>query len=69
MGLIEIILTIALLGLIVWAVTTFIPMPEKFKQVIYVVAGVFLLLWLIGLLTGHAPRIRLGAADAVETRA
>ena len=35
---IELIVTIAILGLIVWAIVTFIPMPVGFKNVIYVVA-------------------------------
>lgn len=44
---IEIILTIAIVGLIVWALTYFIPMPEKFKTGIYVVAGILLLLYIL----------------------
>lgn len=44
---ITLIIVIALMGLIVWAVTYFIPMPEKFKVAIYVVAGVCLLLYLL----------------------
>lgn len=47
MGMITIIIDIALVGLIVYLVTTFIPMPQKFRQAIYIVAGVGLLLWLL----------------------
>lgn len=56
--LISLIISIALLGLIVWAVTYFIPMPEKFKTLIYVVAGVCLLLYLLyylGVWHGFTP--------------
>lgn len=45
--LISILITIALVGLVVWALTFFIPMPEKFKTLIYVIAGVFCLLYLL----------------------
>ncbi len=38
------ILTIALIGLLVWAVTSFIPMPEGFKKVIYAVGIIIVIL-------------------------
>jgi predicted membrane channel-forming protein YqfA (hemolysin III family) len=44
---IGIILTIAILGLVVYLVTTFIPMPPPFKTVIYVIAVVLLLLYVL----------------------
>lgn len=47
MSLIGLIVAIAVLGLIVWGITTLIPMPEKFKQAIYVVAVIVLVLYLL----------------------
>lgn len=44
---ISLIVLIALLGLLVWALTTFIPMPPAFKTAIVVIATVFLLLYLL----------------------
>lgn len=44
---IDVVSAIAMTGLFVWAVTLLIPMPNKFKTAIYVVAGVLLLLWLL----------------------
>lgn len=38
---------IALVGLIVYAIVTFIPMPAPFKQIIIVVAVVVVLLYLL----------------------
>ncbi len=38
---------IAILGLIVWAITTLIPMPDAFRKVIYVLAAVVVLLLLL----------------------
>lgn len=44
---IGLILTIALLGLIVWLITTYIPMPPIFKTVIWVVVAVVLIIYLM----------------------
>lgn len=44
---IELVITIAIVGLIVWAVTTFIPMPAGFKTAIYVVALVCVIVYLL----------------------
>ncbi len=53
---IELILTIALVGLIVWLIVTYIPMPAPFKTVIMVVAAVFIILWLMSALgIGDVP--------------
>lgn len=44
---IALILTLALLGMIVYLVTTYIPMPNIFKTVIYVIVAVVLILYLM----------------------
>lgn len=44
---ISLILTIALVGLIVYLIVTYIPMPEVFKTIIYVVVAIFLILYLM----------------------
>jgi hypothetical protein len=44
---IGIILTIAILGVIVWAVTTYIPMPPMFRTAILVIAFILLLLYIL----------------------
>jgi hypothetical protein len=56
-----VIVTIALVGLIVWALTFFIPMPPKFAVAIQVIAGIFLLLYLLnfaGVHVGHLGHFR-----------
>lgn len=60
-GLLTLIIYIAILGLIVWAVTTFIPMPPQFKTLIYVVVGIIALLILLQVVTGGTvlPGLRL----------
>lgn len=50
MDLVSLIVTIALLGLLVWAVTELVPMPAQFKKVIIVVAIVVLVLYVFGAL-------------------
>ena len=42
---ITLIFAIALAGLLVWAITTYIPMPPIFKTTIYVIASVCLLFY------------------------
>lgn len=44
---ISLIVTIALVGLVVYLVTTFIPMPPPFRAAILIIAGVGLLLYLL----------------------
>lgn len=43
---IGLILTLALCGLLVWAITTYIPMPPVFKNAIYVIAAICVILYL-----------------------
>lgn len=62
MGLFELIIVIALFGLFVWAVTSLIPMPPQFKNAIYVISIVALILYVLqgfGLLHGFHD-IRIG---------
>jgi predicted membrane channel-forming protein YqfA (hemolysin III family) len=41
------ILTLALIGFVVYLITTYIPMPAPFKTVIYVIVAVVLILYLM----------------------
>jgi integral membrane sensor domain MASE1 len=45
MGLITLILTLAVVGFILYLIITYIPMPPPFKQVIIVVIVIVLILW------------------------
>lgn len=47
MGLIEFIILVAILGVIIWLITTYIPMPEPFKIVIIFVAVLVVILVLL----------------------
>lgn len=41
------ILTLALVGLIVWLIITYIPMPQPFKTIILIIVAICLILWLM----------------------
>lgn len=61
MSLIAMVLYLALIGLVVWLVTTYIPMPAQIKTLIVVFAVIVILIWLLqstGLLSG-GPSIHL----------
>lgn len=47
---IELILTLALVGFIVWLIITYIPMPQPFKTIIIVIVAVFLILYVMRVL-------------------
>lgn len=52
---ISLIVTVAIVGLIVWAIVTYIPMPPGFKNAIIVIAVICVLLFVLqafGLLNG-----------------
>lgn len=57
MGLVLTILVLALVGFLVWLITTYIPMPDIFKNVIMVAVAVLIIVWLIGVLLGHPVRL------------
>jgi hypothetical protein len=43
----QLILTLAFIGLIVYLIETFIPMPQVFKVIIYAIVAICLILWLM----------------------
>ncbi len=46
---IGLILTLALVGFLVWAIVTYIPMPDIFKKVIIIIVVVAMILWLLSI--------------------
>jgi len=47
MSLITIIVTLAVVGVILWAINTYIPMASPIKKIINIVVVVVLVLWLL----------------------
>jgi len=61
MSLISLVIVLVVVGFVLWAIQTFIPMDAKVKTLLQVVVVVVLLLWVLqalGLLTA-GPTIRL----------
>lgn len=52
---ISLVLTIALVGFIVWALTTYVPMPPPFRTAIVVLAVVLLVIYLLQVLGLDVP--------------
>lgn len=50
MPLIHIVMTLVIVGVVLWLITTYIPMPGPIKTVITVVIVLFLCLWLLSFL-------------------
>jgi hypothetical protein len=62
MSIVDLIVVLVVIGLLFWVVRTLIPalgIPEPIGTVIYVILVVVVVLYLIGLVTGHAPSLRL----------
>jgi len=57
MDLIMLVLVLAVVGFIVWLITTRIPMPPIFQTVIYVVVAIVLILWLLRRFGGSVPNV------------
>jgi hypothetical protein len=49
MGLIELIIVIAIVGVLLWVVNTYIPMDGKIKNILNIVVVVVLVIWLLTL--------------------
>ena len=56
--LLAVVIVIAIIGVCVWAIQTYVPMPPWAKGLITVVCVVAVLLWLLDLVGGHGLRFR-----------
>lgn len=57
MDLIALVLVLAVIGFVVWLITTKIPMPPIFQTIIYVVVALALVLWVLRRFGGGIPNI------------
>jgi len=58
MDLVSLIVVITLVGLLTWAVATYVPMPEPIKRILIIVVVLVLILWLLRLFVGYVPVVR-----------
>ena len=59
MDLISLLVTLAIVGGVVWLIVTYIPMPATIRKVIIAIAVIVVVLWLIGIFFGGVPTIPL----------
>ncbi|MCC5846852.1 MAG: hypothetical protein JJU29_02075 [Verrucomicrobia bacterium] len=60
MPLINIIITLVIVGVILWAINSFIPMAASVKKILNIVVVVVLCIWLLqvfGIIGGSTPRL------------
>lgn len=57
---ITLLLTIAIIGVIVWFIVTYLPMPEPFKKGIVVISVILVILYVLNAfgIGGDVPRLR-----------
>ena len=67
MPLVQLVITLIVVGVLLWAVNTYIPMDPKIRQILNIVVVIAVVLWLLrvfGVLDA-ARGIRVGAAAPV----
>jgi hypothetical protein len=52
MSLISLILTLIVIGVLLWLINTYIPMDAKIKKIINVVVVVAVIIWVLGIFVG-----------------
>ena len=57
MDLIYLVLGIAFIGLLVWAITKYIPMEPIFRTIIYIVVAVAMVLYVVRHFAGSVPNV------------
>jgi hypothetical protein len=55
MDLVSLIIVIALIGCLTWAVATYVPMPAAIQRLLIIVVVLALVLWLLRLFAVHVP--------------
>ena len=65
MPLVNIVITLIVVGVVLWAINTYIPMASSIKSILNVVVVVVVLIWVLQLfgLWGGISGIRLGASS------
>jgi len=61
MSLISVVITLVIVGVLLWLMNTYIPMDVKIKRIINILVIIVVVLWLIGAIFGygHINDIRL----------
>lgn len=60
MDLFSLIIVLVIVGVLLWAVNTLIPMDAKIKTILNAVVVIVLVLWLLSLFVGYVPNPKIG---------
>jgi hypothetical protein len=60
MDLFTLVIALVVIGVLLWAINSFIPMDAKIKQILNVVVVIVVVLWLLSLFTGYLPNPHVG---------
>jgi hypothetical protein len=62
MTLVSLIITLVIVGVIMWAINTYIPMEAKIKNILNIVVVIVVILWLLSVfgVIGSISNIRIG---------
>jgi low temperature requirement protein LtrA len=60
MDLIQLVIVLIVVGVLLWLVTTYIPMDATIKKIITGVVIIAVVLWLLTVFLGGLPHIRVG---------
>ena len=60
MDLLSLIVVLIVVGVLLWAVNSFIPMDPKIKNILNVVVVIAVVLFVLSLFSGYMPRIHVG---------
>jgi hypothetical protein len=60
MDLLSLIILLVVIGVILWAVNTYIPMDAKIKQILNVVVIIAVVIFLLSLFVGYLPHMHVG---------
>lgn len=55
---ISVIITIVLLGVLMWAINTYVPMSEPLKKILNVVVVILVILWLLSVFGVYSLPVR-----------
>ena len=59
MGLVELCVILIVIGVLLWVVTTYVPMDPTIKRIMVGVVVVVVILWIQSLFIGHVPDLRI----------
>ena len=60
MDLLSLVVILIIIGVLLWAANTYIPMDSKIKQIMNVVVVIAVILYVLSLFTGYLPHIFVG---------